>query len=329
MTDLLPELVRARPPAPLISFIVPVYNEEDSILLFLEAMDSRLSLPGARREYVFVNDGSRDATLALLLDAARRRDDVTVLNLSRNFGKEAAMTAGLDHARGDAVVLMDVDLQDPPEIIAAFYESWQQGYDIAYGMRRAREGETWLKLVTAKLFYRWFNRIAETPIPPNVGDFRLLDRRVVNAVRQLPERGRFMKGLLAWVGFPTVAIPFDRKPRKTGSTKWNYWRLWNFALEGIVGFSTAPLRIWTYLGLVLAAIAVLYAAYLVIRVLLIGIDVPGYASLITVLLVSSALNLISLGIIGEYVGRLFVETKQRPIYLLEGTYRQRGAGDET
>src|SRR6202044_1480096 len=193
----------------------------------------------ARLEFIFVNDGSRDATFSLLLELARGRNDVTVVNFSRNFGKEAAMTAGLDFAHGDAVVLMDVDLQDPPELVASFVEKWREGYDIAYGLRQSRASETGLKRRTAGGFYAWFNRISDTPIPTNVGDFRLLDRRVVAALRQLPERGRFMKGLFAWVGFPSVAVPFERVARQAGTTKWNYWRLWNFAIEGVVSFSTA------------------------------------------------------------------------------------------
>jgi len=218
-------------------------------------------------------------------------------------------------------VLMDVDLQDPPELVAIFVEHWRAGYDIAYGLRESRDGETRLKTATAALFYTWFNRIADTPIPHNVGDFRLLDRRVVAALRLLPERGRFMKGLFAWVGFPSIAVPFERPPRQAGTTKWNYWRLWNFAIEGIVSFSTAPLRIWTYLGVGLATLSTLYALYILIRVFLVGVDVPGYASLIVVILAGTALNLISLGMIGEYVTRLFIEAKQRPIYLTEGVYR--------
>jgi glycosyltransferase involved in cell wall biosynthesis len=216
---------------------------------------------------------------------------------------------------------MDVDLQDPPELVAAFVAQWRAGYDIAYGVRQSRQGDTALKRMSARWFYDWFNRVSDTAIPVNVGDFRLLDRRVVSALRALPERGRFMKGLFAWVGFPSVGVPFERPPRAHGTTSWNYWRLWNFALEGIVSFSTAPLRIWSYIGLLLALGAVAYAVFIVLRVLLVGVDVPGYASLIIVLLLGTALNLISLGMIGEYVGRLFIETKRRPVYLVEGMYQ--------
>ncbi len=324
MGDLSPARALARPARPLISLIVPVYNEADAIPLFLEQLAARLTVPDAAFEIVFVNDGSRDGTLDMLLGVAGARADVTVVNLSRNFGKEAAMTAGLDHARGDAVVLMDVDLQDPPELVSAFVERWRAGFDIAYGLRSSRDGDTRFKSASAGWFYAWFNRISDTQIPANVGDFRLLDRRVVSALQLLPERGRFMKGLFAWVGFPSVAVPFERPARQAGTTKWNYWRLWNFAIEGVVSFSTAPLRIWTYIGLLLAVFSVLYALFIFAKVLLVGINVPGYASLIVVLLLSTSLNLISLGMIGEYVSRLFVEAKQRPIYLTEGVYR--GAG---
>ncbi len=312
--------VRQRPGTPLITLIVPVFNEAAALAPFLAAA-GRIVLPDVRLEYLFVNDGSTDDTFARLLDIAAARDDVRLLNFSRNFGKEAAMTAGLDFARGDAVVLMDVDLQDPPDLVADFVARWRAGYDIAYGVRHRRRGDTALKRMTARLFYDWFNRVSDTRIPPDVGDFRLLDRRVVTALRALPERGRFMKGLFAWVGFPAIGVPYERPGRAHGSSTWTYWRLWNFALEGIVSFSTAPLRIWSYIGLLLALVAGAYALFILLRVLLVGVDVPGYASLILVLLGGTALNLISLGMIGEYVGRLFVETKQRPVYLVEGLYQ--------
>jgi glycosyltransferase involved in cell wall biosynthesis len=249
-----------------------------------------------------------------------------VINLSRNFGKEAAMTAGLDNAHGDAAVLMDVDLQDPPDLLGKFIALWRQGYDVVYGLRESRPADARLKRITAGLFYSVFNMMSPTPIPPNVGDFRLIDRRVIEALHLLPERGRFMKGLFAWVGFPSIGVPFARTPRVAGTSTWNYWRLWNFALEGMVSFSTAPLKIWTYLGGALALGAVSYALIILVRVLVVGIDVPGYASLLLVMLFGTALNLVSLGMIGEYVGRLFVETKQRPVYIIEGVYGGREAG---
>ena len=316
---------RPRPKNPLISVIVPVYNEAEAIDAFLGQVTPELERAGARFEIIFVNDGSKDATLSLLIARAEAAPWMRVANLSRNFGKEAAMTAGLDLADGDAVVLIDVDLQDPPELLGRFVALWRSGYDVVYGLRESRRADGRLKALSAGLFYAVFNRMSATPIPHNVGDFRLIDRRVVAAMRLLGERGRFMKGLFAWVGFPSVAVPYVRPARLLGQTKWNYWRLWNFALDGIVSFSTAPLRIWTYCGALLALGAVGYAAFIALHRLLMGADVPGYASLIIVLLFSTAVNLISLGMIGEYVSRLFVETKQRPIYLLEGIYQQQPA----
>ena len=313
---------RPRPADPLISVIVPVYNEAEAIDAFLDQVTPELIRTAARYEIIFVNDGSTDATLSLLIARAEATPGLRVVNLSRNFGKEAAMTAGLDLAQGDAVVLIDVDLQDPPALLSRFVALWREGYDVVYGLRESRVADGRLKALTAGLFYKVFNRMAATPIPHNVGDFRLIDRRVVAAIRQLPERGRFMKGLFAWVGFSSVAVPYVRPARLLGQTSWNYWRLWNFALDGIVSFSTAPLRIWTYCGVAIALGAVGYAAFILLHRMLMGVDVPGYASLIIVLLFSTAANLISLGMIGEYVSRLFVETKQRPIYLLEGIYQQ-------
>ncbi len=316
---------KPRPHDPLISVIVPVYNEAEAIGAFLDQVTPELQRAGVRYEIIFVNDGSKDATLPMLIGLAQNIPTMRVANLSRNFGKEAAMTAGLDLAEGDAVVMIDVDLQDPPELLGRFVALWRDGYDVVYGLRESREADGRLKAFSAGLFYSVFNRMSATPIPHNVGDFRLIDRRVVPAMRLLPERGRFMKGLFAWVGFPSVAVPYVRPARLHGTSKWNYWRLWNFALDGIVSFSTAPLRIWTYCGAVIALGAVAYAAFIALHTLLLGADVPGYASLIIVLLFSTAANLISLGMIGEYVSRLFVETKQRPIYLLEGVYRQDAA----
>jgi glycosyltransferase involved in cell wall biosynthesis len=318
---------RPRPADPLISVIVPVYNEAEAIDAFLAQVTPEITRAGVRHEIIFVNDGSSDSTLSLLIARAQATPGLRVVNLSRNFGKEAAMTAGLDLAQGDAAVLIDVDLQDPPELLSRFIGLWRDGYDVVYGLRESRAADGRLKAITAGLFYKVFNRITATPIPHNVGDFRLIDRRVVTAIRQMPERGRFMKGLFAWVGFSSVAVPYVRPARVLGQTSWNYWRLWNFALDGIVSFSTAPLRIWTYCGVVIALGAVGYAAFILLHRLVMGVDVPGYASLIIVLLFSTAANLISLGMIGEYVSRLFVETKQRPIYLLEGIYQQDAPAD--
>ncbi len=322
MPSATPPPLRPRTAEPLISVIVPVYNEAESVDAFLAAIIPELEKSAPRFEIIFVNDGSSDSTLPLLIDRSFQLPCLKVANLSRNFGKEAAMTAGLDLADGDAAVLIDVDLQDPPDLLGRFIALWREGYDVVYGLRESRVADGRLKAFTAGLFYSAFNRIAATPIPHNVGDFRLIDRRVINALLMLPERGRFMKGLFAWVGFSSIAVPYTRPARLLGETKWNYWRLWNFAIDGIVSFSTAPLRIWTYCGVIIALGAIAYAAFIVLDVLLFGIAVPGYASLIIVMLFSTAANLVSLGMIGEYISRLFVETKQRPIYLLEGIYQK-------
>jgi polyisoprenyl-phosphate glycosyltransferase len=312
---------RARRPAdPLLSLVVPVFNEEESIGLFLTTVEPFLERAGLRFEIVFVNDGSHDDTLSRLLDRSRQDPRIRVVNLSRNFGKEAALTAGIDHARGDILIPMDIDLQDPPELFGPFIERWREGYDIVYGVRTTRAWDTASKRLSARGFYWAFNSMSPVPIPSNVGDFRLVDRRAVEVLRQLPERNRFMKGLFAWVGFNAVGVPYERPPRAAGSSKFNLWRLWNFALDGVVSFSTVPLRASFYGGLVIAAIAVLYALFIIGRVLILGIDTPGYASLLIAVLSMGAIQLVSIGIIGEYLGRLFLEVKGRPIYVVEGVY---------
>ena len=312
---------RARRPAdPLLSLVVPAFNEEESIDLFLDTVLPLMERDGFRFEIVFVNDGSRDNTLAHLLNRGATDRRLRIVNLSRNFGKEAALTAGIDHATGDVIVPMDIDLQDPPELIEPFMERWREGYDIVYGVRSLRTWDTASKRVSASLFYRVFNTMSPVRIPENVGDFRLVDRRAVEVLRQLPERNRFMKGLFAWVGFNTIGVPYERPQRAAGSSKFNLWRLWNFALDGVVSFSTAPLRAWFYVGVVIATIAVLYALFIITRVLIFGIDTPGYASLLIAVLLMGAIQLLSLGIIGEYLGRLFLEVKGRPIYVVEAVY---------
>lgn len=314
---------RARRTAdPLLSLVVPVFNEEESIDIFLNAVAPLLERHRLRFEIVFVNDGSRDNTLDHLLDCSARDRRVRVVNLSRNFGKEAALTAGIDHAKGDVLIPMDIDLQDPPELIEPFIARWREGYDIVYGVRSARTWDTTAKRLSAGWFYRVFNSMSPVRIPANVGDFRLIDRRAIEVLRQLPERNRFMKGLFAWVGFNAIGVPYERPQRVAGSSKFNLWRLWNFALDGVVSFSTVPLRASFYGGLAIAAVAVLYALFIVGRVLLFGIDTPGYASLIIVVLLMGAIQLVSIGIIGEYLGRLFLEVKARPIYVIEGVYEE-------
>lgn len=300
-----------------LSLVVPVMNEEETIGLFLEAIEKTLGSQVPHLEVLFVDDGSTDGTLACLEAAAAGDARVRYLSLTRNFGKEAAMSAGIEQARGDAIVPMDVDLQDPPEVILEFISQWQAGYDMVYGVRAARNEDTATKRKTAGWFYRVFNRLTFTEIPRDAGDFRLLDRRVVEALRRLPERNRFMKGLFSWPGYRSVGVTYQRPSRTAGTTKFNYWKLWNFALDGVVSFSTWPLRVWTYIGSVVAALSFLYILVIISKTVLFGADAPGYASLMVAILFFGGMQLISIGVLGEYLGRLFMETKQRPLYLID------------
>jgi glycosyltransferase involved in cell wall biosynthesis len=272
---------------------------------------------GLSSEIVYINDGSGDHSIDMVRQLYTSDDRVAVINLSRNFGKEVAVTAGLDHASGEAAVVIDADLQDPPEVIPHLIAKWREGYDMVYATRRERRGETWMKRTTANLFYRLMHNVGDIPIPENTGDFRLLNRRCIEALARCRERRRFMKGLFAWVGFRHTSVEYDRDPRFAGETKWNYWRLWNFALEGITSCTIVPLKLATYLGLGTALSALIYATYIFVRTLFLGRDVPGYASLMVTLLFVGGVQLIALGIIGEYVGRIFVEAKGRPLYLLD------------
>lgn len=300
----------------LISIVAPAYNEEAVLDLFFERMEAALAPLEAEYEIICVNDGSRDGTLAVLVRHHLRDPRIKVIDLSRNFGKEIALSAGLDAARGDVVVPIDVDLQDPPELIGEFVRWWKHGYDVAYGVRVDRTSDTLLKRLTAKLFYRFFNKLADVPLPAHAGDFRLMDRRVVEVLKRLPERNRFMKGLFAWVGFRQKAIPYVRPERAAGRTSFRYWKLWNFALDGLTSFSSAPIRVWTYVGLTSAALAMLAAAAIVARTLLVGRDVPGYPSLAVMILMSFGVQMLALGLLGEYVARIFQEVKGRPLYVV-------------
>jgi glycosyltransferase involved in cell wall biosynthesis len=315
MQDVFPPPVR-RSWQPAISVVVPAYNEAPGLDMFHRRLV--LALAGVENwEVVYVNDGSTDATLPMM-EALRRTDDrVALISLSRNFGKETAITAGLDHAAGDAVVVIDADLQDPPELIPDLIASWRSGFDMVYAKRRGRAGETWLKRRTAKAFYRLMQRMGDLKLPEDTGDFRLMSRRVVDAVRQLRERHRFMKGLFAWVGYPTTFVLYDREPRCAGVSKWSYWKLWNLALEGITSFTVMPLKCATYVGLGVALLSVVYAVQVIVKTLIIGNPVAGYPSLMTVVLFLGGVQLMFLGVIGEYLGRVFNETKQRPLYLVE------------
>ena len=313
-----------------ISLVVPVYNEEESIQTFIDTIDKELEPLRDKLQIVFVNDGSRDKTRQVIESVIKTEPRVTLVNLARNFGKEAAMTAGLFHARGDAVVPMDVDLQDPPKLILEFVRLWQEeGYDTVYGVRTDRNADTPMKRLTAGGFYRLFNAVSTTTrIPENAGVFRLMDRRVVEVIKQLPERNRFMKGLFAWAGFNSIGVPYERPARAAGETKFNYWKLWNFALDGFFSFSSWPLRVWSYIGAGVALLSFIYMLVIITKVIFFGIDSPGYASLMCVILFLGGMQLISIGVIGEYLGRMFLEVKQRPVFVIEGVYGQYARDDK-
>jgi glycosyltransferase involved in cell wall biosynthesis len=302
---------------PQISVVVPVYNESDVLPEFHRRLSTVLNELRVSSEIIYINDGSSDLSSQSLEDLHQSDNRVAIVNLSRNFGKEIAVTAGLDHACGEAVIVIDADLQDPPEVIPALMEKSREGYDMVYATRRERRGESWLKRATARSFYRLVHNVGDVQIPENTGDFRLLNRRCVEALGRCRERRRFMKGLFAWVGFKHACVVYDRDPRFAGKTKWNYWRLWNFALEGITSSTIVPLKMATYFGAVTAVSALLYAAYIFGRTLFCGRDVPGYASLMVTMLFVAGVQLISIGIIGEYIGRIFIESKGRPLYLLD------------
>ena len=304
--------------APLISIIVPVKDEEAAVPGFVARLTAVLDGLGEMRgwEMLFIDDGSRDATLAAIILAHAREPRIRAVSLSRNFGKEAALSCGLDHARGDVVVPLDVDLQDPPEVIADMLAKWREGFEVVYGVRRNRLSDSLPKRLTADLYYRAHNWLSADKIPEHAGDFRLLDRRVVEVIKRMPERNRFMKGLFAWSGFRQAAVEYDREARTVGETKFNYWKLWQLAIDGITSGSTAPLRIWSYIGASVALFALCYAGFIAVRTVAFGRDTPGYASMMVAILFFGGVQLISLGMLGEYVGRILVETKQRPVYIV-------------
>jgi glycosyltransferase involved in cell wall biosynthesis len=306
---------------PLLSLVVPFYNEEAVIGHFFARVIPELErIPHIRFEILCVNDGSRDGTLDILVAHALLDTRVRVVDLTRNFGKEAALTAAIFEARGDLIVPFDADLQDPPDVIGKLVEKWREGYEVVLAKRSDRESDSVLKRLTAITFYRIHNKVADVPIPENVGDFRLFTREVCESLKTLPESCRFMKGLFAWVGFRTAVVEYSRESRAAGNTKFSGWKLWNLALEGITSFSTMPLRIWTYLGVSVALFAMTRAVYLVIRTLMYGVDVPGYASLATAVLLLGGIQLIGIGVLGEYVGRIYLESKGRPVYLVRKRY---------
>jgi glycosyltransferase involved in cell wall biosynthesis len=311
----------------LISIVAPFYNEGEGVGCFYTAISKIFDqIPGVDFEVVCVEDGSRDDTLTKLIALVDRDPRFRVIELSRNFGKEPALTAGIDSAMGDAVIPIDADLQDPPELIPTLIREWQQGAEVVLARRTDRSSDSFLKRKTAEMFYRFHNRLSHIKIPENIGDFRLMDRVVVEALKQLPERQRFMKGLFAWVGFKTATVNYTRNSRAVGTTKFSGWKLWNFALEGITSFSTAPLKVWTYIGGVGALLTFIYAAVIILRTLIHGVDLPGYASLLVAILFFGSLQLVGIGVLGEYIGRIYMETKQRPAYLIR---KHHGANSES
>lgn len=299
-----------------LSLVVPMYNEADLIPELFERVIPVVEAVTADYEIICVNDGSSDDTLRLLKAARETHHRIKILDLTRNFGKEIALSAGLDRASGDAVIPIDADLQDPPELVPDMVTKWREGNEVVLAVRRDRSHDSFARRLTARLFHRVMGRLSEVPIPADAGDFRLLDRRVVEMLRQLPERTRFMKGIFAWLGFRPATVEYARPARASGESKWRPWQLWNFALDGLFSFTTLPLRIWTYFGLVAAFAALAYMVLIIARTLILGVDVPGYASVVVFILFFSGLNMIGLGIIGEYLGRVFIEVKGRPLYLV-------------
>ncbi len=304
-----------------LSIVVPCYNEEAVIPLFLQTIVPILQSLGLSYELVFINDGSRDNTLSVLQQAKTDYPQIRIINFSRNFGKEAALSAGIDFANGKALIPMDVDLQDPLELIPEMVRIWrEEGVDVVLAKRADRSKDSFLKRWTANVFYRLNNMISDNRIPENVGDFRLVSRRCVEAIKLMGETQRFMKGIFAWVGFKSHVIEYQRDERQAGQTSFNGWKLWNLALEGITSFSTAPLRVWLYIGLVAWFVSIAYGSWIVLRTLIYGVDMPGYASMFTAILFLGSTQLIVLGVLGEYIGRIYLECKSRPLYIVEDEY---------
>lgn len=301
-----------------ITILIPAYNEQEVLQYLYERLHKLAGeTPNYNFEFLFINDGSRDKTLEIIKTYATKDKRVAYINLSRNFGKETAMIAGLDNANGDATVIIDADLQDPPELIPKMIELWEQGYDDVFARRKSRAGEPWLKKLTSALFYRTLQKSTHIPIQQDTGDFRLLDKRCVVALRQFRESQRYTKGMFSWIGYKKKEIEYDRDPRMAGETKWNYFKLINLAIDGITSFTTAPLRISSVMGIIVSLAAFIYIAYLVIRTAFVGTDLAGYPSMMAVILFLGGIQLLSLGVIGEYIGRIFNESKNRPLYFVE------------
>lgn len=316
------------PKVKLISLVVPCFNEGKSVTAFHAAVSEvARAMPRFDFEFLFVDDGSEDDTLQSLVWLRDQDSRVRVIELSRNFGKEAALSAGLDFAVGDAIIPMDADMQDPPALIPELVDVWIGGAEVVLARRADRRSDSFLKRVTARFFYRLHNRVSDIQIPENVGDFRLMDRVVVNALKRLPERQRFMKGLFAWVGFRTAVVDYVRPTRQLGQSKFSGLRLWNLAMEGITSFSAVPLKAWTYIGGIGAVSALCYAAFIALRTLILGVDVPGYASLFVAVLFLGSVQLVGIGVLGEYIGRIYMEAKGRPVYLVRQVHEDKNGSN--
>ena len=301
-----------------LSIIVPMYNEEEVLdIFFTEIRKVMKKLPKYTYEIICVNDGSKDGTLQLLKKYANEDKRVKVISFSRNFHKEQALFAGLTNCAGRAAIPIDVDLQDPPEIILKFVKKWEEGYEVVYGVRSERNSDSLIKKFSALTFYKLYNFIADTPIPYNTGDFRLINRKIINALKNIKEKKLFMKGIFNWIGFKSIGVPYKRLERVAGETKWNFWKLWNFALDGITASTTFPLRIWTYIGGTIAGISFLYALYIILKTIVNGVAVPGYASLLVCILFLGGMQLLALGVFGEYIGHIFTEVQNRPLYIID------------
>lgn len=301
-----------------LSIIIPMYNEEEALpYTYKRLVSLGKQIDNYEMEFLFVNDGSKDNSLEIVKAFREKDNRVCYLNLSRNFGKEVAMGAAFDYVTGDAIAIIDADLQDPPELIVEMLKYYEEGYDDVYAKRRSRNGESWLKKFTSKSFYKILSKVSSVPIQRDTGDFRLLSRRAIEALRKFPEKQRYTKGMFSLIGFKKKEVEFDRDSRVAGKTKWNYFKLIDLAIDGITSFTTAPLRIATFMGILSALVAFIYIVYIVVRTIILGIDVPGYASIICFILMIGGIQLISLGVIGEYLGRIFIEVKNRPLYFVE------------
>ncbi len=303
-----------------LSVVCPFYNEQGMVELFMQNIIPVLEQQEKSYELICIDDGSGDATLSELLEAQQQYPAIRVLSLSRNFGKEAALTAGLDHAQGQVIVPIDADLQDPPELITQLIALWKEGYDVVLAKRTDRSTDSILKRLTARWFYKLHNKISNLNLPENVGDFRLISRKVLMAIQQLPENQRFMKGIFAWVGFKTASVEYKRARRAANKSSFNFVHLWNLALESITSFSSVPLRVWLYMGATISFLSFIYASVIIVRTLILGIQLPGYASLMVTILFLGGIQLMGIGVLGEYIGRIYLETKRRPSYLIDKEY---------